>query len=72
MDKYIQDSLVTTDNPTGTITNYNLELSGGILHIQAICQAYDVREHTLLIKTENLSTLFWQRKFRTTTDKWLC
>ena len=34
--KYTQDRLVTTKNPTGTITNSDLELAGGLLHIQAV------------------------------------
>ena len=67
--KHIQDSLVTTYNPTGTIKNSDLELAGKLLHLQAVCQAYDVRAWTLLSKTDNLATLFWQRKGSPTTDK---
>jgi len=43
--------------PTDTITNSDLELAGGILHLDAIAQYFDVRECTLLSKTDNLATL---------------
>lgn len=65
----IKRALVTEGNPSGTITNSDLELVGGLLHLQAICQAYDVRECTILSKTDNLATLFWQGKGSATTDK---
>ena len=65
----IIDSIVTEDNPNGTITNSDLELAGGLLHLDAISQAFDVRERTLLSKTDNLATLFWQRKGSSTTDQ---
>ena len=67
--KHIQDSLVNTDNPTGTITISDLELAVRILHLQAICQSYDVQERTLLSNTDNLATLFWKHKGSKTTDK---
>ena len=66
--KQIQDLLVTEQNPLGTITNSDLELAGGLLHLQAIVQSCDVRERTILSKTDNLATLFWQRKGSATTD----
>ena len=65
----IIDSLVTEDNPTGTITNSDLELAGGLLHLDALAQYYDVRERTVLSKTDNLATLYWQRKGSATTIK---
>ena len=65
----ITDSLITEDNPSGTITNSDLELAGGLLHLEAICQHYDVRERTLLSRTDNLATLFWERKGSATTQK---
>jgi hypothetical protein len=67
--KFIMDELVTEDNPTGKITNSDLELAGGLLHLQALVQVCDARERTVLSKTDNLATLFWQRKGSATTDK---
>ena len=66
---YIIANLVTTENPSGTVTNSDLELAGGLIHLEAIVQTFDVREHTFLSKTDNLATLFWQRKGSATTDK---
>jgi len=65
----IADLLVTDANPNGTISNSDLELAGGLLHLEALAQTFDIRERTALSKTDNLNTLFWQRKGSTTTDK---
>jgi Reverse transcriptase (RNA-dependent DNA polymerase). len=62
----IQQKLVTDTNPKGTISNSDLELAGGILHLDILCQTYDIRERTILSKTDNLAALFWQRKGSTT------
>jgi hypothetical protein len=65
----ITASLISDNNPQGTITNSDLELAGGLLHLDAIAHHFDVRERTLLSKTDNLATMFWQRKgSATTTD----
>merc|ERR550539_1666539 len=37
----IQQRLVSNSNPHGTITNSDLELAGGLLHIEALAQHYD-------------------------------
>eukprot|EP00804_Cyclotella_cryptica_P010191 CCRYP_013818-RA/>CCRYP_013818-RA protein AED:0.30 eAED:0.39 QI:67/0/0/1/0/0/2/0/150 len=39
---YIKQRLVTEVNPNGTITNSDLELAGGLLHLEALTQAFDV------------------------------
>ena len=67
--QYIIDKLVTSENPSGTISNSDLELAGGLIHLEALAQTFDVRERTLLSKTDNLNTLFWQRKGSATTEK---
>jgi len=67
--QYIIDRLVTSDNPDGTISNSDLELAGGLLHLEALSQTFDIRERTVLSKTDNLNTLFWQRKGSATTEK---
>ena len=65
--KALQDQLITELNLNGTITNSDLELVGGLLHLQAICQEFDGQESTILSKTDNLATLFWQHKGSATT-----
>ena len=64
---HIQDALVTEDNPFGTLTNSYLELAGGLLHLEAIANNVDVQERTILSKTDNLATLYWQYKGSATT-----
>ena len=67
--KEVQEQLITEANPHGTITNSELELAGGLLHLEAAAQCFDVRERTLLSRTDNLAALFWQRKGSATTTK---
>jgi hypothetical protein len=59
--------MVSWENPSGSITNSDLELAGSLLHHEAAVQNFDVRERTLLSRTDNTATLFWQRKGSTTT-----
>ena len=58
--QHIVRRLVTDDNPQGTITNSDLELAGGLLHLDALTQCFDIRERTVLSKGDNLSTTFWE------------
>ena len=66
--EYITRRLVTAENPTGTITNSDLELAGGLIHLEAIAQTFDTRERTVVSKGDNLNTTFWERKGSTTTN----
>ena len=65
----ITDSLVTQRNPHGSLTNTDLELVGSIIQSEAAVQNFDLRERTHLQRTDNLGTLYWQRKGSTTTVK---
>jgi Reverse transcriptase (RNA-dependent DNA polymerase). len=65
----IARQLITDKNPNGTISISDLELAGGLLHLDVLCQHYDARERTILSKTDNLATLYWQRKGSATSDK---
>ena len=60
--------IVSSDNPTGTITNSDLELAGGLLHLDAAVQSFDVRERTIVSKGDNLNTTFWERKGSATSN----
>ena len=42
--QYIVDQLVTTENPSGTISNSDLEMSGGLLHLEDLDQTFDIQE----------------------------
>ena len=67
--QHITNRLITDDNPRGTITNSDLELAGGLLHLDALTNCFDIRERTILSKGDNLSTTFWERKGSTTSHK---
>jgi len=62
------DKLVSDDNPSGSITSADFELAGGLLHLDTLAHCYDVRERTIVSKTDNLNTMFWERKGSCTTD----
>ena len=65
----IINRLVTAENPNSDITNLDLELAGGLFRLETLCQTFNVHKRTVLSKTENLNTLFWERKGSTTTTK---
>ena len=67
--KDIIDALITDSNPHGTLNNSDLELAGGLLHLDAAAQNYDIHERTVLSRTDNLATLFWQRNGSVTSSK---
>ena len=54
---------------SGTISDLDLELAGGLLQLKAYAQTFNVREQMVLGKTNNLCTLFLQCNGSTTTEK---
>lgn len=60
--KHIQQQLVSFANPSGAISNSDLELAGAFLHLDCAAQCYDIRERTVKAATDNTPTLFWSRK----------
>ena len=64
--EFIPCRLVTNKNPGRTITNSNLELTGGLIHLEAISQTFNVRKCTVLSKGNSLNTMYWDRKGSTT------
>lgn len=63
----VQQSLVSFDNPAGTISNSDLELAGTIAHHDVLVHALDVREKTIYTLTDNTPAAAWQSKGSTTT-----
>lgn len=53
----IQRLLVSSDNPTGSITNSDLEQAGMIAHQDIIAQHWDVRERTIASLGDNTPAL---------------
>ena len=60
--KEIVESLVSWTNPQGTVNNSELELAGGVVHSDCVAQCFDVKERTILARTDNTAGLWWQRK----------
>jgi hypothetical protein len=58
----VQNRLITYANPTGTITNSDLEVSASIAHHDVLAREVDVREATILNLSDNTPTVYWQRK----------
>ena len=54
----IHRELVTEKVPHGSIANSNLELAGAFLQKKAAVQCLDIREHTILSKTDNLNGIY--------------
>ena len=58
----IVDRLVTYKNPGGDINNSDLELAGGVFQHCCAADFYDVREQTVLSRTDNSAGMWWMRK----------
>jgi hypothetical protein len=64
----VQEQLITFSNTRGTINNSSeLELLGSFWHHEVAAQCFDVRERTILSRTDNLATLYWARAGSVTT-----
>jgi hypothetical protein len=63
----LQDMLVSYSNPSGTITNSDLELAGTIAHHAVLAQQYDIRECTIHMLCDNTPAVSWQTKGSRTT-----
>jgi hypothetical protein len=49
--------LVSTNNPSGDITNSDLEHTGAVCHQDILAQCYDIREATVCTLTDNTAAL---------------
>lgn len=63
----IQRQLVSWDNPTGSITNSDLELAAQIAAHDVLVSSRDCRERTISTFTDNVATRAWHRKGSRTT-----
>jgi hypothetical protein len=63
----IVKNLVTHKNPTGRVTNSDLELAAGVVQNDIAAQNFDVRERTIASGSDNTPTIAWQSKGSTTT-----
>ena len=58
----IVNRLVTYKNPGGDINNSDLELAVGVFQHCYAVDSYDVRERTVLSRTDNSAGMWWMRK----------
>jgi hypothetical protein len=58
----IQRRLVSHDNPAGDINNSELELAVSVAQHDILAQQFDVREATIHNSSDNIATVWWQRK----------
>jgi hypothetical protein len=63
----VQQAIVSSNNPTGSITNSDLELAGTIAQHDVLVHHVDCRERTIHTLTDNTPALAWQTKGSTTT-----
>ena len=63
----VQQALVSTDNPSGSITNSDLELAGTIAHEAMLADVHDLCHCTVATFSDNTSTVAWGNKASTTT-----
>ena len=63
----VQRELVSTTNPSGTISNSDLELAGAIAHAGALAHHRDIRECTVAIFSDNTPADVWGTKASVTT-----
>ena len=58
----LQEQLVSWDNPTGTITNSDLELAAAIAQQDVMAHTADLRDRTIHTHSDNTPTVAWLRK----------
>mmetsp|Transcript_16305 Transcript_16305/g.24675 ORF Transcript_16305/g.24675 Transcript_16305/m.24675 type:complete len:138 (+) Transcript_16305:172-585(+) len=58
----ISSKLITFDNPTGTITNSDLEQAAEIVQLDVAAQNYPVAHHFLATGSDNIATVCWSTK----------
>ena len=63
----VQQPLVSTDNPSGSITNSDLELTGTISHEATLAAVRDLCHSTIATFSDNTPAVTWGKKASTTT-----
>ena len=63
----VQRELVSTTNPSGTISNSDLELAGAIAHAGALAHHRDIWECTVATFSDNTPAVVWGAKASVTT-----
>jgi hypothetical protein len=61
-DTPIVNQVVSDDNPTGTITNSDLELAAVLLHVAVLCSQVDTTHKRVGILSNNSATVYWAKR----------
>jgi hypothetical protein len=64
----VQQRLVSFDNPQGDINNSELELAVSVAQHDILAQSVDVREAPIHNSSDNVATVWWQRKWATSSS----
>jgi hypothetical protein len=64
----VTESVVSLENPTGLLTNSDLELAAYVAAHDILAEAYDVRESTVYALSDNTPTLSWAKRGSVSTD----
>ena len=64
----ITTSLVTYENPHGTISNSDLELAGHVAHNNVLASIANIENTTVASYTDNTLALYWTKKGSTSTS----
>jgi hypothetical protein len=67
--QFVRDNLSCFQNPSGSITNSDLELAGNLAQQDILAQELDLTEANLAIGTDNMATESWRRKGSSTSSK---
>jgi hypothetical protein len=59
---HISNALVTPDNPKGTVTISDLDLTGILVHQDVLATTRDVRERTIWTASDNRAAVAWATK----------
>ena len=59
---YVVADLFSWPNPTAGTINLDLEIAGSILNHDGLDIVFDVWERTVLSRTDNMDTVWWQQK----------
>jgi hypothetical protein len=62
----VRSKLISETNPTGSITNSDLELAAAVVHTDVVAMQYNITETTVASLHDNTPTVFWQRRGSTT------
>ena len=55
-------SLITADNPNGTVSISDLEVTGMIAHKDILARTHDIRERTIWLAGDNRAAIAWSNK----------